>query len=251
MSPKQDDHDLLTFLRSRIPSPQPTTGWGHFLSGLPLPSNSEEQAPRLLFLGLYLASLAAAALADVHKSGRYLGDVALKSFQLQSGEDPAGVVTVSLTDTASPAAGAGTISSDAAAIDESTSVSQQYDTVLLTGVIAALLVAATALNGAYARDFAGQAPEMAAAAMPQELAAIGISPATAKTLQRAAAPVAGRRSPGAGRVARALAMEAVRVLAVGPHRASEEELRAVRVLCERVRIRDLSDVAAGDAELSE
>lgn len=243
VSPKQDDHDLLTFLRNRIPSPEANTGWGHFFSGTTVPHTGEDQPARLLFLGLYLASLSAAALADVHKAGNYVGSVALSSFHLNPCTAAAGdcaVATVSLK---------GTPQAPAASAEAwEVTVAKQYDTVQLTGVVASLLVAATALNGEYAHAFAQQPAEAAAAAMPRELLAIGVSSSASEALRRAAAPTAGMCAPGAAHLARTLALEAVRVLAVGPHRASEEELRAVRVLCQRVNIRDMSAIAAGDAE---
>lgn len=243
VSPKQDDHDLLTFLRNRIPSPEPSTGWGHFMSGTAVPDTGEDQAARLLFLGLYLASLSAAALADVHKAGSYVGNVALSSFHLHPCATAAGACDVATVSLKEPAP-APVPNSEVSEV----TVSQQYDTVQLTGVVTSLLVAATALNGAYVRAFAQQPAEAAAAAMPRELLAIGVSSAASEALRRAAAPTAGMRAPGAAYLARTLALEAVRVLAVGPHRASAEELRAVRVLCERVSLRDMSAIAAGEAE---
>ena len=248
VSPKEDDLDLLAFLRNRISSATSTTGWGQFVSGKFLPSDSSAQAPRLLFLGLFLASLTAATVADVHKAGNSIGTVTLSSFQLQPAdisEDAAGSVTVSLKATAMQMDPA-----DAAMAAAGADVSQQYDTVQLTGVVAALLVAATALNGEYARKFAQQAPEIAAAEMPSELVAIGVSPEATSALLRAATPHAGKRAPGSAYLARTLAIEAVRVLAVGQHRATAAELRAVRLLCQRVHIRDLSGIAAGSANES-
>eukprot|EP00892_Ulva_mutabilis_P002717 jgi/Ulvmu1/12446/UM009_0098.1 len=242
VSPKEDDHDLVTFLRNRIPSQSPHTGWGHFISGTSIPSDSSEQAPRLLFLGLFLASLSSAAVADVHSTGRSLGTVTLSSFQLQPGDatsDAAGTATVCLKQCpAQP------VPADASGAAPAVNVTQQYDTVQLAGVVAALLVAATALNGVYARAFAELAPEIAAAEMPSELQAIGVSREATTALLHAAAPHAGYRAPGAAYLARTLALEAVRVLAVGEHSATSEELRAVRVLCERTGLRDLSPIAA-------